>query len=409
MVMCWAPGCHHYNQREVCKFFKFPKDPQLKKKWILLVRRDIEPGPGAFLCSCHFIDGKRENGPQLFEHNRKKRFNFSTPEKRKRSATNQKDGVSTASATARDLERTYDQPQPSTSSQCLTFSVPAPEQLEPQPSTSYEDSTLLGTDFVEAEYVPEPDPQPSTSQNLAGFSAVLVEAGNYFLQQELLRNENELANLKERMSFDHIKNNLAQRFNISQASVSNIIIPWVHVLQEILFKKLMAKIPERKKNRSCLPNCCSTFTNCRIIIDCTEIYTMASRKSMTEQKVTYSSYKHRNTWKGLIGVAPNGVITYISGLYPGSTSDKKIVQHCGILDQLAAGDLILADKGFLIRDILPPGVMLNLPPFLTTAQFTPQQTLRPYAQEVFQLVGALTNLQYPLIKEVEEYFISERE
>ncbi|KAG5865771.1 hypothetical protein JTB14_004148 [Gonioctena quinquepunctata] len=91
---------------------------------------------------------------------------------------------------------------------------------------------------------------------------------------------------------------------------------------------------------------------------------MASRKSMGEQKVTYSSYKHRNTWKGLIGVAPNGVITYISGLYPGSTSDKKIVQHCGILDQLAAGDLILADKDFLIRDILPPGVMLNLPPFL---------------------------------------------
>ncbi|KAG5868941.1 hypothetical protein JTB14_015093 [Gonioctena quinquepunctata] len=164
MVMCWAPGCHHYNQREVCKFFKFPKDPQLKKKWILLVRRDIgKPGPGAFFCSCHFIDGKRK-WPQ-------------------------------------DLERTYDQPQPSTSSQCLTFSVPAPEQLEPQPSTSYEDSTLLGTDFVEAEYVPEPDPQPSTSQNLAGFSAVLVEAENYFLQQELLRNENELANLKERMSF----------------------------------------------------------------------------------------------------------------------------------------------------------------------------------------------------------------
>ncbi|KAG5865770.1 hypothetical protein JTB14_004147 [Gonioctena quinquepunctata] len=206
MVMCWAPGCHHYNQREVCKFFKFLKDPQLKKKWILLVRRDIEPGPGAFLCSCHFIDGKRENGPQLFEHNRKKRFNFSTPEKRKRSVTNQKDGVSTASATARDLERTYDQPQPSTSSQCLTFSVPAPEQLEPQPSTSYEDSALLGTDFVEAEYVPEPDPRPSTSQNLAGFSTVLVEAENYFSQQELLRKENELANLKERMSFDHIKN-----------------------------------------------------------------------------------------------------------------------------------------------------------------------------------------------------------
>ncbi|KAG5872946.1 Zwei Ig domain protein zig-8 [Gonioctena quinquepunctata] len=322
-------GCHHYNQREVCKFFKFPKDPQLKKKCILLVRRDIEPGPGAFLCSCHFIDGKRENGPQLFEHNRKKRFNFSTPEKRKRSATNQKDGISTASATARDLVRTYDQPQPSTSSQYLTFSVPAPEQLELQPSTSYEDSTLLGTDFVEAEYVPEPDPQPSTSQNLAGFSAVLVEAENYFLQQELLRNENELANLKERMSFDHIKNS-------------------------------------------------------------------------------------------------ESLVLLYTGL-PNATVFESILE-------------LLRGVEFK-KDILPPGVMLNLPPLLTTAQFTPQQvkqteciararihverairrmkvfkilqcisqTLRPYAQEVFQLVGALTNLQYPLIKEVEEYFISERE
>ncbi|KAG5861730.1 hypothetical protein JTB14_000614 [Gonioctena quinquepunctata] len=102
------------SEREVCKFFKFPKDPQLKKKWILLVRSDIEPGPGAFLCSCHFIDGKRENGPQLFEHNRKKRFNFSTPEKRKRSATNQKDGVSTASATQETWNGLMINSQPST-------------------------------------------------------------------------------------------------------------------------------------------------------------------------------------------------------------------------------------------------------------------------------------------------------
>ncbi|KAG5883561.1 hypothetical protein JTB14_022428 [Gonioctena quinquepunctata] len=227
----------------MCKFFKFSKDPQLKKKWILLVRV---------------------------------------------------------------LERTYDQPQPSSSSQCLTYSVPAPEQLEPQPSTSYEDSSSLGTDFVEVEYVPEPDPQPSTSQNLAGFRTVLVEAENYFSQQELLRKKKNISKLKERMSFDHIKNNeslvllytglsnatvfgsilellrgvefknyynwkveksnqadqllltlmklrqnfpqldLAQRFNISQASVSYIIITWVHVLQEVLFEKLMTKISERK-------------------------------------------------------------------------------------------------------------------------------------------------------------------
>lgn len=84
---------------------------------------------------------------------------------------------------------------------------------------------------------------------------------------------------------------------------------------------------------------------------------------------------------------------------------------------------------------MPPGVNLNIPPFLSTAQFTPEQirqteviararihverairrikcykilsfipqSLVVHAQKVFQVVGALTNLQYPLIREVEEY------
>lgn len=69
----------------------------LLKEIVFFFRRDIEPGPGAFLCSCHFIDGKTENGPQLFEHNSKKRFNFSSPEKKKQTAKKQVNGVSTAS------------------------------------------------------------------------------------------------------------------------------------------------------------------------------------------------------------------------------------------------------------------------------------------------------------------------
>lgn len=200
----------------------------------------------------------------------------------------------------------------------------------------------------------------------------------------------------------------------------------------------MDVIPSRKKNKTCLPSCFSTFTNCRAILDCTEIFTTASRPSMKTQKLTYSSYKHRNTLKGLVCVAPNGVITFLSDLYPGSTSDRQIVQNCGIRNQMEAGDLILADKGFLISDILPAGVSLNIPPFLQTAQFSPEQvrqteciararihverairrmkcysilnlipqSLTKHSDIVFQVAGALTNLQYPLIKEVEQFFIA---
>jgi hypothetical protein len=37
-------------------------------------------------------------------------------------------------------------------------------------------------------------------------------------------------------------------------------------------------------------------------------------------------------------------------IYGGSASDKAITADCGILSKLEAGDSILADKGFTIRD-----------------------------------------------------------
>lgn len=68
--------------------------------------------------------------------------------------------------------------------------------------------------------------------------------------------------------------------------------------------------------------------------------------------------------KALTCVAPNAALVYCSPLYPGSVSDTKNVQHCEILNKFEPGDLILADKGFNMYDIMPPGVNLNIPPFL---------------------------------------------
>ena len=54
-----------------------------------------------------------------------------------------------------------------------------------------------------------------------------------------------------------------------------------------------------------------------------------------------------------------GVITYISGVYPGLISDKTIVQQSGLLNLLTVEDLVLVDKGFLIQDLVPDGVSVN--------------------------------------------------
>ncbi|KAF3833449.1 hypothetical protein F7725_024653 [Dissostichus mawsoni] len=106
-----------------------------------------------------------------------------------------------------------------------------------------------------------------------------------------------------------------------------------------------------------------------MIVDCTDIK-IAIPKQMDIQKETYSAYRGMHSFKLLLGVAPNAVITYCSKLYPGSTSDKEIVRDSGVLQHFKPGDLILADKGFLIQNILPEGVTVNIPPFLCHGQLT---------------------------------------
>jgi hypothetical protein len=86
--------------------------------------------------------------------------------------------------------------------------------------------------------------------------------------------------------------------------------------------------------------------------------------SCRSQSITFSSYKNHNTAKGLIGISPNGYPSFISCLYAGRTSDKKITHNCGILKLLEPGDELLADRGFDNDADMPNGVFLNIPPFL---------------------------------------------
>ncbi|XP_038046731.1 uncharacterized protein LOC119720936 [Patiria miniata] len=156
---------------------------------------------------------------------------------------------------------------------------------------------------------------------------------------------------KLRLNIGH--EDIATRFNCSRPTVSNVFNTIISALYNILYVGMMENnIPSRSKNAMSMPSCFSKFPNCRIVLDCTEI-SVDNTEQLDAQCSLYSNYKGRTTLKSLIGVAPNGVITFASNLYGGSVSDKAITLDCGILDQLEEGDMILADKGFLIHDILP--------------------------------------------------------
>jgi hypothetical protein len=101
-----------------------------------------------------------------------------------------------------------------------------------------------------------------------------------------------------------------------------------------------------------------------MIIDCTEIF-IEMPSSCRSQSITFSSYKHHNTAKGLIGISPSGYPSFVSCLYAGGrTSDKKVTNDCGILNLVEPGDEIMEDRGFDIEADIPSGVLLNIPPFL---------------------------------------------
>ena len=93
------------------------------------------------------------------------------------------------------------------------------------------------------------------------------------------------------------------------------------------------------------------YPKCCVIIDCSEIFTESS-SSLETSALCYSNYKHHPTFKFLIGITPNGAISFLSKCYGGRATDQFIVNDSGILNELQPGDQIMADRGFKIRDLL---------------------------------------------------------
>ena len=158
-----------------------------------------------------------------------------------------------------------------------------------------------------------------------------------------------------------MEQDIAYSFNLSQPTVSRIITTWVNFMY--LELKKIPMWPSKEVIQSNLPMTFKKqYPRTRVIIDATEVYIDQPRLPDIQQ-MTFSSYKNSNTFKALVGISPDGVITFVSSLYPGSISDKELIS--GILDLLDCGDSVMADKGFEIEDdLILRGVPLNIPPFL---------------------------------------------
>uniref|UniRef100_A0A672JE59 DDE Tnp4 domain-containing protein n=1 Tax=Salarias fasciatus TaxID=181472 RepID=A0A672JE59_SALFA len=171
---------------------------------------------------------------------------------------------------------------------------------------------------------------------------------------------------------------IADMFQTTVATVSRVTITWANYLFCILGTTPLWV--SRDKIRSVMPEKFKEHCpNVRVILDCTEI-AVAAASSLTLQSEMSSHDKERTTLKALVGVTPHGFVSFFSKLYTGSISDKEITELCGILHLLEPGDEVMADKDFVIDDLLSGvGAKLIAPPFKHAAQFTREDTEKTQA------------------------------
>ena len=158
-----------------------------------------------------------------------------------------------------------------------------------------------------------------------------------------------------------LNHDLADRFHVSQTTVSSIFTTWVKALGKLL--KFLVYWPDKQCVKDNLPkSMAKLYPNMRCIIDCTEFFIERPR-SLTLQAQTWSDYKHHNTIKVLVGISPRGNICFVSKAWGGRASDRHITLASGILDYVDVGDQWLADRGFLVKgELLERGAELVVPP-----------------------------------------------
>lgn len=156
-------------------------------------------------------------------------------------------------------------------------------------------------------------------------------------------------------------------FNISESTVSRIVINWINFLYFQL--KELNIWPSVNVIKESMPSDFKKkFPNTRVILDATEV-PIEKPSDVNAQSITWSSYKHKNTLKTMIGCTPRGAVSYISNSFGGSASDRQIIENSPLLDpnfeMFQKGDSIMADRGIMVQDLFAAqDVYVNTPTML---------------------------------------------
>ena len=168
-------------------------------------------------------------------------------------------------------------------------------------------------------------------------------------------------------------------FGLSRKVVSKIFTQWVNFMY-LELSELDTALGRHTIDQYFPSNFKKLFPTTRIILDATEI-PVERPSNCNAQRMSFSTYKNRNTLKSLIGISPRGQVTFVSDCYGGSTSDRQIIERSPLVTaantMFEKGDSIMADRGIMVQDLFAShDVAVNTPTTMKGRNQLPSHILR---------------------------------
>ncbi|XP_041847555.1 uncharacterized protein LOC121643965 isoform X1 [Melanotaenia boesemani] len=358
VISCCAVGCtNRQGHKPGISFYRIPKNPERRRQWIAAInRKSWEPTALSRLCSEHFLNGQKSDNPlspnyvpTVFAHTKspQKRKaitnlnNFQRREamkKRKRQEGEHRqaakqlsmdkdtlsiglqddgheDGIADEDAVIGDCQASLSSSvmcQTEMSSEDISSLLFECQQLQKENTELKEKIRCL--DLFEQNSFENKDEKVKALTGLPNFQVLMAVFS--FMKPSLSNMSNLTCFQQLMLTFLKLKLNVSFTFlsyliGAHTSTVSKVFTNVINILNERLVP-VSVVWPERENVQISLPMCFrKSFKRCMAIIDCFEINT-EKPKDLKARAQTYSQYKSHNTMKYLIGITPQGVISFIS-------------------------------------------------------------------------------------------------
>ncbi|KAJ3592460.1 hypothetical protein NHX12_007587 [Muraenolepis orangiensis] len=162
-----------------------------------------------------------------------------------------------------------------------------------------------------------------------------------------------------RLRLDLRNQDLAYRFGVGIGTVTRAVRRAVDAMSSTLVPTAVFW-PSRAELRKNLPSAVrAAHPDCAVIIDFFSV--SLEQPASRGHAPARAQLGDGNTLKYLIGVAPQGVVTFVSRGVAGDVSDKVLAEECGFLCKLLPGDVVLASRDLDIgQSVAARGAMFKI-------------------------------------------------